>query len=1267
MHSTRKNNAPWKLLGLLLVGLWAAMGPYRQVQAQTINVSLADTAALAGEEILVPLLVSPLSESDNVLSGTFVFNSNESIFEITGVEKQGAMLENTSSILFNIGTNTLAFASTSAITGTGTLVYLKVKAKNEVSYFQYTDVSITQATLNEGEPEVNATGARWTIKGIRIEPRSQFISIIEGDSLQFNLSGYIEPPVIWSVTDTTIGTIDETGMFRSKRYGLVQVKAADGQGLRDSTAFFRVQSSVINDLAVTIPDTSVRQTRDIALPVYVSDVTGLGVLSTDLQITYNPNYVQFNGVSAEGTMTEAWGAPTVRVESGAINIASAGTDTLEGFGTLYFLNFSVKDINTGSFNLNINRVKLNEDLSVATNNGRFTVLAKPVINLNIPDTAVSTGEQLSFEVSGGEGTAPYIWEVDDSSIASMDANSGLFTGLNRGDALVNAVDAQNFKSGLVNVRVNDFDATLDSIRISYPDSFTVALRTTGDLAPFNVLSFTSEFSYDTTKLKFLGLETDGTQSDGASAEATLGQQLKIAVAGTSYLGGTDPLVYVHFAPKEAVQHLDEIALYLDYLTFDEPGPTVPTTTSRDGEVNIIRVDPPLTPVLSTPLAGAVNQDTSLVLDWEASQDAAEYQVQLATDSLSSGLMVDSMLTATQLSVDGLEYLTTYYWRVRASNLGGESEWSGFRSFTTVIEAPVVPTLVSPEDSLTRVQAPISFLWNAADRAETYGFELSAVEDFSTPVVEESVSDTSLEVSDLDPFTRYYWRVQSVNAGGESSYSVARTFETAAIPASVPVLLSPANEAADLDTALTLIFSSAPGAVSYEYQLSDTTDFSRLVADGSGTETTTAVTGLDYLTNYYWRARVIGAQDTSDWSAAFSFTTKTKELVALATPIQLLPAKDSTGTPRDLNFVWSSVKGADRYNFELRLDTSSVFLSNTTKDTTISYQNLINGTTFYWRIQSADSATARVSDWSSWFGFTVEEVQKMGPIRSKAFGTQIFSEDFEPKNIVKLDTMYADPDGLPLEFEVVTGQNTPLVNASIDSANVLNFTSIPDTNGIGQLVLKVTDQDGLSLNDTLDVVVVAVNDAPVLSQIPDTLSFPAGQLFEIYLDSLVFDVDDDFSDLNIEASIDTAVVFLSFDPSANKVSILSPAYEGLVHVDVRITDPDGEVLEFTIVLAIGMVTSNEDLTEEPKSFTLQQNYPNPFNPSTHIQYSLPEATKVRLEVFNNVGQKVATLVNARQSAGEYTVRFDASGVSSGIYLYKITTPAFSQTKKMLLIK
>ena len=87
----------------------------------------------------------------------------------------------------------------------------------------------------------------------------------------------------------------------------------------------------------------------------------------------------------------------------------------------------------------------------------------------------------------------------------------------------------------------------------------------------------------------------------------------------------------------------------------------------------------------------------------------------------------------------------------------------------------------------------------------------------------------------------------------------------------------------------------------------------------------------------------------------------------------------------------------------------------------------------------------------------------------------------------------------------------------------------------------------------------------------------------------------------------------------------------------------------------------------KEYTFSQNYPNPFNPSTQIQYALPEATEVTLEVFNSVGQKVMELVNGQKSAGYHTATFDASGLSSGVYLYKLTTPSFTETKKMLLIK
>ena len=86
-----------------------------------------------------------------------------------------------------------------------------------------------------------------------------------------------------------------------------------------------------------------------------------------------------------------------------------------------------------------------------------------------------------------------------------------------------------------------------------------------------------------------------------------------------------------------------------------------------------------------------------------------------------------------------------------------------------------------------------------------------------------------------------------------------------------------------------------------------------------------------------------------------------------------------------------------------------------------------------------------------------------------------------------------------------------------------------------------------------------------------------------------------------------------------------------------------------------------------NFNLNQNYPNPFNPSTQIQYALPEATQVTLEVFNSVGQKVMELVNGQQSAGYHTATFNASGLSSGVYFYKLSTSSFINTKKMLLIK
>jgi hypothetical protein len=93
----------------------------------------------------------------------------------------------------------------------------------------------------------------------------------------------------------------------------------------------------------------------------------------------------------------------------------------------------------------------------------------------------------------------------------------------------------------------------------------------------------------------------------------------------------------------------------------------------------------------------------------------------------------------------------------------------------------------------------------------------------------------------------------------------------------------------------------------------------------------------------------------------------------------------------------------------------------------------------------------------------------------------------------------------------------------------------------------------------------------------------------------------------------------------------------------------------------------DRSEIPQKFALYQNYPNPFNPTTTISYDLPERARVKLTIYNLLGQEVATLVNAEQEPGRYDVKFDASGLPSGVYFYRLEAGKFIEQKKMILIK
>jgi ligand-binding sensor domain-containing protein len=101
----------------------------------------------------------------------------------------------------------------------------------------------------------------------------------------------------------------------------------------------------------------------------------------------------------------------------------------------------------------------------------------------------------------------------------------------------------------------------------------------------------------------------------------------------------------------------------------------------------------------------------------------------------------------------------------------------------------------------------------------------------------------------------------------------------------------------------------------------------------------------------------------------------------------------------------------------------------------------------------------------------------------------------------------------------------------------------------------------------------------------------------------------------------------------------------------------------------MVTAVEETNsnERPSEYSLQQNYPNPFNPTTTIEFSIPHAGVVSIEVINTLGQVVGNLVNEELRPGHYRTTWDGSGFSSGIYFYRLRAGSFSETRKFMLLR
>ncbi len=189
--------------------------------------------------------------------------------------------------------------------------------------------------------------------------------------------------------------------------------------------------------------------------------------------------------------------------------------------------------------------------------------------------------------------------------------------------------------------------------------------------------------------------------------------------------------------------------------------------------NTININAPTPPTLAMPAPGSVFGSPDVVFSWNDPGQAASFGIEVSTEiTFSTGIFFanETVLDTTEM-YSGMEGQETYYWRVNASNAGGVSDFSEIAFFTTGF--PVTPQLASPLNFVRDQPLDINFQWRTAKAAEDYVLQIASARAFEPEDVLftfEAIGDTALIVTELEPNTFYYWRVQANNSVGNGNWS-----------------------------------------------------------------------------------------------------------------------------------------------------------------------------------------------------------------------------------------------------------------------------------------------------------------------------------------------------------------------------------------------------------------------------------------------------------------------------------------------------------------
>ena len=394
-----------------------------------------------------------------------------------------------------------------------------------------------------------------------------------------------------------------------------------------------------------------------------------------------------------------------------------------------------------------------------------------------------------------------------------------------------------------------------------------------DLTGLGVLAYQTTITYDASVVEAIGIETTGTLSSTSGwtvlpNTGTAGE-IRIGGFGASDLSGGGVLVYMKFhLIGEAGTSTD---LHFSEMLFNNGTPACNTT---DGAI-VINYSPPNVPILKSPINYSVGITVPVNLVWNSSESASSYKLQVSVLSDFSTLFVDeSSLTDTLFTLNDLNNLTTYYWRVKAVNVNGESNWSEVWNFKTLGE-PVVVELLLPLDGDVNQPTSLNLVWSQShDSLKTvsaYWLQLSTeITSGNYEVNDTTLADTSYFVEGLNNLTQYYWRVCAKNEVGWGIFSNWSSFSTIPPTPGTVELISPVDSLLYDTTSVStdFIWKSVENGEYYQIQLSYYEDFSNSFYSNDSLADTT-FTFTERLTgSFYWRVRGVNIAGSGVWSSNY---------------------------------------------------------------------------------------------------------------------------------------------------------------------------------------------------------------------------------------------------------------------------------------------------------------------------------------------------------------------------------------------------------------